>query len=193
MLTEEQQQRLGIALNEAILIDVNLDPDAATAVVTFAPLSLPEEGAPPETVQFHLGSVGRAVASLREGRWDDPKAKVVPFAADALRSVVAGFQNLPIYGWEFLGTAEAQLAKLSDRISLDWTTTAGGMRYSLNLFQEGPRRHLDLLLWFDSLAICDHEGRAIPVDTFIADGERWWDALHSGDPRAGGHGIYPLK
>lgn len=195
MLTPWQQEELGVALNEATLVDVQIDPHSASAVITFAPLSLPEEGELPDeyTVQFRLGSVGRVVASLRGGSWDDPTAPITPFLLEELSLIVRSFNQLPIYGWEFFGTAETQLANLGARISLDWTSATGGSTYTLRLFQEGSNRFLDLLLWFDSLEIRDQAGKLIPIDTFIADGIRWWDALQKGDPRTGGRGIYPLK
>jgi hypothetical protein len=52
---------------------------------------------------------------------------------------------------------------------------------------------LDLRIWFTQIRITTYEERDIPVPEFIASGVRWWDGLHSGDPRTSGKGIFPLR
>jgi len=195
VLTEEQKIGLGIALNEASLLGVSVDPESESAVVTFAPLSLPAEGPAQEgyEVRFLLKAVGRVVASLRMGRWNDPAARVASINLGELQSTVQSFEGLPIYGWEFFDTADFGIESLGGRISLDWSGETGDTSHSLMLFQEGPDRHLDLFLWFDSFEIRGQNGDPIPIDAFIEGGKRWWDGLRCGDPRTKGQGIFPLK
>jgi hypothetical protein len=47
-------------------------------------------------------------------------------------------------------------------------------------------------VWFDTLAAYDGAGAEIPLDVFTAGGERWWNAMYSGDERTKSSGIYPL-
>ena len=61
------------------------------------------------------------------------------------------------------------------------------------MFQEGPNRHLELMIWFDTLRVSTPDLREIPIDEFIAGGRRWWDGLHRGDLRTQDRGIYPLN
>jgi hypothetical protein len=136
--------------------------------------------------------LGRVAASLRDGRWDDEQAPVVPLEIEELEAAVAAFGQLPIYGWEFLDVPEEKnFESWCDRLSLDWRSGPGGLAHTLDLFQEGDR-HLDLRLWFDELRIFGPDRAEIALDDFVAGGVRWWDALHAGDPRTAGHGIIPL-
>ncbi|MGZ4180729.1 MAG: hypothetical protein ACXVUL_08605 [Solirubrobacteraceae bacterium] len=67
------------------------------------------------------------------------------FEVDQLLDVVRRFTGQPVYGWEFLELSEADnFATWSDRLSLDWRSQLGGLSHTLDLFQEGYDRHLDL-------------------------------------------------
>ena len=46
-------------------------------------------------------------------------------------------------------------------------------------------------MWFDKLEIRDADEAVIPLEQFIADGKRWWDALYARDPQTSGRGIVP--
>jgi hypothetical protein len=192
-LTEDEKRAIGVALNEATLVGLELDPARRLANATFAVLTLREEGPPPEDcrVQILFWPVGRLAASLRLGRWDDPDAEVVPFTVEELLSVVQSFGGLPIYGWECIDLHDEELAKWGDRLSLDHRAGTAGMSHSILLFQEGHDRHLDILLWFDKLQVRTPDGSEIPLSDFTAAGKRWWDGLYSGDPRTQGYGIFP--
>ena len=192
-LSEEERHGLGIALNEADLLGVEIDPVRRIGAATLRVLSLPANGpAPQDTrVSLRLSPVGRVVASLREARWDDPAAPAVPFKIDELLGVVQSFHGLPVYGWEFFDLHDGVLAKWVDRVSLDWMSGDDGRSHSIMLFQEAGNRILDLLVWFDDLEFRSVVGEVIPIDQIIADGTRWWDALYAGDPRTAGRGILP--
>ncbi|MGH2848543.1 MAG: hypothetical protein ACRDL0_21490, partial [Thermoleophilaceae bacterium] len=74
-LTEEQKNGIGVALNEASLVGIEVDQERRWAGVTLAVLTLPPEGGPePQDprVKLILSPVGRLAASLRLGHWDDP-------------------------------------------------------------------------------------------------------------------------
>src|SRR5262245_32108018 len=81
LLTEEQCAGLNVALNEADLLGFEVNAERRMAAATFRVLTLPEIGPAPDDrrVQFLFRPVGRVAASLRDGRWDDPGAPIVPF------------------------------------------------------------------------------------------------------------------
>jgi hypothetical protein len=194
-LTEEHRSGLNVALNEADLLGFEVDPERRIAAATFRVLTLPEVGPSPDDrrVQFLFRRVGRVAASLRNGRWDDPDAPVLPFALPDLLSVVQSFGGLSLYGWEFIDVHAKELAKWGDRLSLDWTSGDDGRSHSITVFQEPGNRILDLCVWFDELELRDPERRIISIDDFIAAGKRWWDAFFAGDERTKGYGMVPGK
>jgi hypothetical protein len=194
-LSDEQRSGLGVALNEADFLGLEVDPQRRIAAATFRILTLPTEGSTPSDrrVQILFRPVGRVVASLRNGAWNDPNAEVVPLAVEDLLTTVQSFGGLPVYGWEFFDIHKKQLRKLRGRLSLDWKQGDDGHSHSIALFQSPSDRILDLLVWFDELMIRDPEGNVIPLESFIADGKQWWDAFHEGDEQTKGFGMAPLK
>lgn len=195
--SQQQIDDFNVALNEAQLVGIEVDPLGPRAAITLAVLSLPADGGPePEDprVQFVLEPLGRVAASLRHGRWDDESARIEHFKLEQLADVVSARGQLPIYGWEFLDVpAEKDFDGWRDRLSLDWTTNDDvGQTHTLDLFQE-DQPHLDLRLWFDEIQIFDPARQLIAFDDFTAAGVRWWDALYAGDPRTQAHGIVPLR
>jgi hypothetical protein len=193
-LSEEDCDNLGVALNEATLLGVEVDLEKRRAAATLAVLTLPPEGPGPKDsrVQIVFERLERVAASLRRGRWDDPTALVDPFGVNELLPKVQSFGGLPIYGWEFFDIADETFPALSNRLSFDVSLGAAGGTHSFVVFQEGIDRHLDLWLWFDHFTIRDSLGVVIPLNEFVAGGRRWWDAFHRLDPRTQGHGIDPL-
>lgn len=194
-LTESQKHGLGVALNEATLLGIELDTQRRLVGATFGVLTLPPNGGSmpdDRRVQFILAPVGRVAACLRQGRWDDSAAPVVPMAPSDLLAVVQSFGGLPIYGWEFFDVAEQELPALGPRLSLDWRSEPGGTAHFIRLFQDAPDRHLDIRVWFDALVIRDPRGAELSIDEFVSGGRRWWDAFYRRDPRTQGFGLMPL-
>ncbi|HEY6324124.1 MAG TPA: hypothetical protein VJA16_21485 [Thermoanaerobaculia bacterium] len=195
-LSVEEKQSLGVALNEARLLGVELDPERRLAAATLAVHTLPETGpGPPDSrVQLLFSPVGRLAASLRRGAWNDPAAEVETFSLDQLLGIVQSCRG-PVYGWEFFDLHDEQLRRWGDRLSLDFRAGDDGLSHSILLFQEfdTPQRHLDLLIWFDRLEVRDPADRPLTLAEFAAGGKRWWDGLYAGDPRTAGAGIMPLN
>lgn len=193
-LSVEEKQSLGVALNEATLLGVELDPERRLAAATLAVLTLPEAGPGPQDsrVQLLFSPVGRLAASLRRGAWNDPAAEVETFRLDQLLGKSC---RGSVYGWQFFDLHEEQLRRWGGRLSVDFRAGDDGLSHSIFLFQEfhGPQRHLDLLIWFDRLEIRDPAGRPLTLAEFAAGGKRWWDGLYAGDPRTAGAGITPLN
>ena len=186
-LSDEEVAGLGVALNEATLLGVEVDPTRRLAELTLSVLSLPVEG--PAThdprVQILLSPVGRVCAV----RFVD--GDVQTFTMDQLLWVVRDFGGCPIYGWQFFDTPYTELT----HVSLDVTFPGpGGFGHSLAVFQEGGvKGRLDLRIWFDALTVRTPAGDPVSVADFIGGGMRWWDALNAGDPRTEGRGIINLK
>ena len=186
---------IGTALNEATFLGAEHDPARNLVVTTFSVLTLPPDGGPEpkdRRRQIALTQVGRIAAALRDSRWDDEEAKPIPFAVSELLPVVRSFGGQPVYGWEFINADDPAYARWESRLSLDYHSSAGSLDNCIHLFQEGvaPDRHLELWIWFTGIQIRDALGNPIELPDFIAGGQRWWDALHSRDPRTGGHGIW---
>jgi hypothetical protein len=195
-LSEDDKAGLGVAFNEATLLGAEIDPDGPMAGITLAVLALNEDGSSPEDpwLQIVLFNVGRAAASLRLGRWDDPAAPVVAFDPSELLEVVQGFGGLRIYGWEFFDEHERELEKWAAKASFDLELAAGdGQRHSLMMFQEGRQKHLDVCIWFDAMLLRNAAGEDVAISDVIAAGRRWWDALHRGDSIGPANGIFPLR
>jgi len=193
-MDEMTKRGLGIALNEATWLGAEVDRARRMAALTFRVLTLPAEGREPSDTRLSLvlSPVGRIAASLRHGRGDDADARVEHFTLDALLGVVQSFGGLPIYGWEFFD--QSSFARWSAQLSLDEHLSGdGGNSHSIDLFQDGGGRQLDVRVWFDGLRILDPLGAELSVDEVIAGGSRWWDALNAGDPRTEGHALFPLK
>lgn len=187
--------QLGVGMNEADLIGVSFDVDRRVVAITLSVLALPVQGEMPDNrrVSLELYSVGRVAVSVRNGAWDDDSAEVVSVELSEIYDVVASFDQAPIYGWEFVNVPpEKSIEKWSSRLSLDWQTVGDdGRSNTLELFQEGNDRHVDLIVWFDSMRICTPDGAEISVEEIAAGGQRWWEALNAGDPRVRGVGTAP--
>lgn len=194
-LLKEQIEGLGIALNEATLLGVQLDPAKRYVGITFDVLSIPEGDSALEDrrVQFLLYPVGRICASLKNGPADDETAESIKFSEDELLRVVQSFGGLAIYGWEFIDVADTQFAQWSMNPSLDFATGIDAFDHHITLFQDGNERNLDMRIWFNDFQIRNSSGNEISIDNFITGGKRWWDGLSKGDSRTEGFGIFPSK
>jgi hypothetical protein len=184
-ISDEMQEGLGIALNEASLVGLELDLPQKAGGVAFGVLALPEDGPRPtdSRVLFVLQPFGRIAASLRLGNSENGRLEAVPLTIEELPDVVSSFGQRPIYGWEFVDYAEEDFAKWSDRLSMDFHGGGEGMAHSITLFQEGFDKDLKLCIWFDEFTIFDPMRNEIGVDEFIAAGRRWWRAFRQNDPR----------
>lgn len=177
-LTPEVLAELDVALEEATLVGVEMDVDARRFAATLAVLSLPpDDGPPPDDprIKLVIEPVGRLAVSWRQAAWNDRKARSVPFEVERLSSIVAGFDQLSIYGWEFFDSKKKRLANRASGLSLD-LDLGPERRHTLGFFR----------LAGDVLA-------PVSVDDVGAGGRRWWDALYEGDPRTASAGIFPLK
>lgn len=181
-LTPDQIDGLGVALNEADWHDLTIDEPTATVDVLLTVLSRDETGAETSDPRRTLRLIGvsRLVVSYRAGRWDDPKAAVVPLDADGLRDLLRRSGGTPIYGWAFVDNDDRTWPEWRRRLSLDLALGGAGGHH-LTLFQDlQGKAHLDFRVWFTDLSVLDGAGARLDLDAFIAGGVRWWDAMYSG-------------
>jgi hypothetical protein len=178
------REKLGVALNEATLIDLKFDSLRAIAKCTLRVVTVDKEGKVPEDtiVLLTFAPVGRLIASLRHGNWDESDAKVEKFGPDQVSATVRSFNGQSIYGWEFVNLGDKYIEDWVDKLSLDYKSdNIEGFTNTIDLFQEeGITRHLDLRIWFDHLSIEDSAGNQIDVETFFENGKRAWDSIFSG-------------
>ncbi len=196
-LSSDDRTALNLALEEAILIDVDVDREGRWAAVTLEVLTLPIEGPGPEDprVVLLLEPVGRIAASLRIGPQDDDSAAIQPFLIDELTLIVGSFSNR-IYGGDYFGDGKETTPNFvrKNRLSLDLEFGIDGHTHSLYLVRDTlADRCLEVCLWFDRFTIQDFAGRFISLADFMAGGQRWWDAFSQNDPRTHGRGIINPK
>ncbi len=194
MITEEIKRGLNVAFNEARLLGVEVSESRQLAAITLALLTLPSDAAnatEDSRVSVLLEGVSRVAVSLREGRWDDHSARVLPVTLHSLLEIVRSFSGQAVYGWEFFDQEEDFL-QWADRLSIDAVLRPEPGSHSLTFFQEAENRHLDIRLWFEQLRMTDADRTPLDLKEVIAGGQRWWEAMYKGDPRTQAAGIFPL-
>ncbi len=193
-LSKEQIARLNTAFDEAALYGAEFDASTRRLGLTLGVVSLNPDGTVPDDrrVVVILSPVGRLWASLRNSRWDDDAAEAIPFTSDQLLETVQSFQALSIYGREFFDCEVSSVARWQNRLSLNFENGTDGRYHTLNLFQDGGNRILDLRIWFDDIAFFTPGYQPISFEDFIAASARAWDALPYDKTIQDIFGIYPL-
>ncbi|MEV0296649.1 hypothetical protein [Nocardia sp. NPDC050710] len=186
---------LNTALSEAVCLGLQVDTAAHTLRLDLEVLTLPPEG--PAIGDFRVAltftGVGRVAASLREQRWDDLAARVLPLQLNGLNEAIRSFGGGRLHGWEFIDLDDSGWALWSELLSFDTRIDDHTSAHVLEFSQEEgiDPRELDVRVWFDNITIHDSEDREIPLKQFIAGGVRWWEAHDAGDPRTIRPGIAP--
>jgi hypothetical protein len=186
---------INVALNEATLLGVEFHRDKEIVAVTFAPVAIDENGQVPtdNRVQFVFKPVGRFIASYRLGHWDDKTAPIVKFEPEQILERVEEFGHCAIYGWEFIDCKKEGDYSWLDKLSFDFNSDCNhGKEHSIELFQEGAYKHIDIKIWFDEFEIYSPSYEKIKVHTFIDNGKRGWDGVYYGNASEK-FGIYPSK
>ncbi len=190
-ISNEHIDGINLALNEATLLGVEFSKEQETIAVTFAPVALDENGQVPtyNRVQFIFTPIGKFIASLRLGHWDDTKAEIVKFEPEQILEKVEEFGHLSIYGWEFMNCKED--VTWLDKLSCEFTSkNSQGLQNNIELFQEGFQKHIDIKFWFDEFEIFTPTHEKIELQTFIDNGKRGWDGIYYGNA-SDKFGIYP--
>lgn len=194
-INKELRDRIGIALNEAVLLGVEFDKKRNLVACSFALVAMDKDGKVPEDnrLLFIFKPVGRFVASLRNGAWDDKNADVEKFDPKNILDVIKSFQGLSIYGWDFVNCGDKDFDTWKDRLSFDYSTGDNvGLENTIDLFQEGPNRHIDLRIWFDDFKILTPKHEPFDLEDFLENGKRGWDAIYANNDKMSGFGIFPV-
>ena len=184
---------INLALNEATILGVEFQKEKEIVVVTFSPVALDINGQVPtdNRVQFVFKPSGKFIASYRLGRWDDKSAQVVKFEPEQILEKVEEFKHVSIYGWEFINCNDEN--HWLDRLSFDFNSeNQHGRQNTIDLFQDGGNKHIDMKIWFDDFEIVNPKYEKIELQTFIDNGKRGWDGIYYGNA-SDKFGIYPAK
>ncbi|MBN8699578.1 MAG: hypothetical protein J0L54_08185 [Chitinophagales bacterium] len=184
---------INLALNEATILGVEFQKEKEIVVVTFSPVALDINGQVPtdNRVQFVFKPIGKFIASYRLGRWDDKSAQVVKFEPEQILEKVEEFKHVSIYGWEFINCNDEN--HWLDRLSFDFNSeNQHGRQNTIDLFQDGGNKHIDMKIWFDDFEIVNPKYEKIELQTFIDNGKRGWDGIYYGNA-SDKFGIYPAK
>ena len=193
-IDEELRHRIGLALNEATLLGVEFDKEKNLVACSFALVAMDKNGNVPEDnrLLFIFKPVGRFVASLRNGHWDDKNAEVEKFEPENILDIIQSFKGLSIYGWDFINCGDKDFDTWKDRLSFDYSAGDNiGLTNTIDLFQEGGNRHIDLRIWFDDFEILTPKYEPVDLEEFLENGKRGWDAVYSNNDKMGNFGIIP--
>lgn len=191
---EETRGHLEVALNEADVLGIRLDPSGAWCDLLLHVLALPETGPidPDARRILRLAAPAQLRVMLRPETGTAGYGPVIPLAGlDAVEDFFASLSwSGSMYGWKFL-----------DRPSLthDWpaqpsltvAVREGAGSHSLYWFNQCRREEADTsvayciegTVTFEDLEILRADATPQPLDEFIAAGLNFWQALHSRDPR----------
>jgi hypothetical protein len=190
---ESRWGELDVALNESDV--VGMQERSESIVLLLHVLSAPECGpVDPDTRRMLvLSEPSRVRVLLRRDRIglgaDEP---AVPLAD--LESVDEFLASLSwsgsMYGWRFLDEPEL-IDDWPALLSLDLGLASGPASHSLYWFNECGREEdgdqvaycIEGVVEFERLRVLRADGTPVALEDFVADGERWWSGLHTGDPR----------
>lgn len=193
-IDEELRHRIGLALNEATLLGVEFDKENTMVACSFALVAMDKKGNVPvdNRLLFIFKPVGRFVASLRNGHWDDKSAEIEKFEPKNILEIIQSFRGLSIYGWDFINCGDKDFDTWKDRLSFDYTTGDNiGLTNTIDLFQEDDNKHIDLRIWFDDFEILTPKYEPVDLEEFLENGKRGWDAVYANNDKMGNFGIIP--
>jgi hypothetical protein len=193
-INEELKNRIGHALNESRLLGIEFEEEKNLVACSFGVISMDKDGNVPDDnrLLFIFNPVGRFVASYRNGYWDDKNATVENFEPKDILEVIQQFQGQAIYGWNFVNCGDKDFDTWKDRLSFDYSTGRNiGLTNTIDLFQAGDNKHIDLRIWFDQFEILTPDYTKVDLQDFIDNGKRGWDAIYENNEKMGDFGIIP--
>lgn len=190
---EETREKVEVALNEADVLGVRLEPDGAWCDLLVHVLALPPVGPidPDPRRVLRLTSPGEIRVLLRR---DLGSAAGDTIPMRDLDDVEEFFSSITwsgaMYGWRFLDLP-SDSEDWPDEVSLAVSVGSGKRSHSIRWFNECGRVEdgqpaayvIEGSITFEDLIVLRADGSQVPIDEFIEDGRRWWDALHGGDER----------
>jgi hypothetical protein len=193
-IDEELRKRIGLALNEATLLGVEFAKKKNLVACSFALVAMDKDGNVPEDnrLLFIFEPVGRFVASYRNGHWDDKNAVAEKFDPTEILEVIKGFNGQAIYGWDFVNCGDKYFDTWKNRLSFDYSTGDNiGFANTIDLFQEGGNKHIDIRIWFDDFEILTPQYKKVELEEFLENGKRGWDAIYANNDKMDDFGIIP--
>jgi hypothetical protein len=186
---------LEAALNEADVLGIRLAESGGWCDVLVHVLALPEAGPldPDARRILRLFLPAQVKVLLREDRVEPAGyGPVIPLPGlDAVEDFFASLSwSGSMYGWRFLDVASlADDWPAEPSLALSLRPEAGS--HSLYWFNECGAREggttaaycIEGTVTFADLEVRRADGTLEPLEEFIADGDRYWRALHSRDPR----------
>ena len=188
---EQAREGMDVALNEAEVLGLRLGESGAWCDLLVHVVALPEHGP--------LGSDRRRILRLLEPghvtvllRTDQAETSgygdAIPLAS--LEEVEAFFASLTrsdtMYGWSFLDHP-APPSDWPAEPSLTVKLRGDDAPHSLYWFNECGRDDaaycIEGVVTFDDIEVLRADGTPEPLDEFVADGARYWQALNANDER----------
>jgi hypothetical protein len=189
--------RLDLALNESTVCGLRCDAERGEVRLLVEVVALPETGPvdhDPRRV-IVLSSVASVHVTLRaeHAGEHDEYGPVLPVASlDELELFFARLDRAhPMYGWEFIDVVDLPEA-WRVQPSLHMRVGPGDGMHSLRWFTEcrstvrtgEPEDYvLQGVIRFDDLAVERADGSTLPLEHFLDDGARWWQAFRAHDRR----------
>ena len=195
-LSEEQLEGINLAMDEAPLLDLELDLSLKSARITLQVFYIAENGQVPtdRKVIIHLKSISRISASLRHYDKNDKYLKTEKFDISDFEKLIRSFGGPSVYGSNFIRPGNESLPSWAENVSLELSLGDDEGNFMIDLFQWDDSRKLDFRIWFNDLKISRASNeQEISIDEFIVGGKRWWEAFNKNDPRTQGFGMFPLK
>ena len=196
IIDEDLKYKIGLALNEATLLGIEFDKEKKLVACSFAVVAMDKNGKVPDDNRLLIifKPVGRFVASLRNGHWDDKNATVDFFEPNDILAKIQSFRGQSIYGWNFVNCGDEDFNKWKNRLSFDYSTSDhSGLTNTIDLFQEGLERHIDIRIWFDDFEILTSKYEKVKIDEFVENGRRGWDAIYENNDKMRKFGIIPAS
>jgi len=175
-LTRQRIDGLNFLLHGSRVLDLVLDPEERSAVITIAPTTTPKAGPIPAKAIVSLLPVGSMVVVLRDLEGNAPVRGMEPVRIGALGSLARQFRQ-PLAGWDFIDN-ERNFTPGGQRL-FEWFDAAmPGSEHTLSFFYgvrsaEGASALLFFLISFDNARATDPNGHEIPVESFAAAGTGW--------------------
>ncbi len=193
-INDELRNRIGIALNEAILLGVEFNREKNTVGCSFSLVAMDQDENVPEDnrLLFIFKPVGRFVASYRKKNLEDEKSIIEKFEPESILEVIKKFKGLPIYGWDFINRGDEDYNTWKELLSFDYSTiNVSGMTNTIDLFQDGLNEYIDIRVWFDDFEIFTPKYEPVRLEQFLENGKRGWDAIYANNHKMNNYGIIP--
>lgn len=197
-MDEQLVAGINTALNESDVLGLKLSKDESALSILLHVISLPPEGPidPDPRRILVLNRPSRIRVLLRNvtvGTGPERYGPPIPLADYA--AIENFFDSLTwldsMYGWRFVDVDNSVMEDWPDEVSFEQAIQEGSSDHSLYWFAECGRQDENVRetfviegeVTFSDLAVLRASHEPVPLETFISDGKRHWEALHTGDER----------